>query len=351
MKPWSLLLILLSVWSCSPRASSSSEAVSGRVTIGFAMDSLVVERWVRDRDAFMNRAQQLGADVILQVANEDSENQSRQIAWLVSQKVNVIVVVPNDSLRIAPAIRYARGRGIPVVAYDRMAENAGVDLFVSFDNLEIGKMIAQTILDRLPKGRIMIINGSRRDNNAHLYNQGIHEVLAPRLASGAYRIFSEAWLENWSNEEATRAVEDALGNEKVGETDHPDAILCANDFLAEAAIQVLAEHRIAGKVLVVGHDAELAACQRIVEGTQLATIYKPIPQLAALCAEMAIRLAKHQGLPPHKTLSDGTSDVPFLSMDAHTVVKETMMETVIKDGFHRMEDVYRNIPVEKRPKS
>ena len=232
-----------------------------------------------------------------------------------------------------------------------MVENAGVDLYVSFDNLKVGSLIADVLQAHLKSGRIMIINGSRRDNNAHLYSQGIHRVLADSLAAGRYRLVREVWLENWSNEEATQSVEAALNApDAVRSGLYPEAILCANDFLAEAAIKVLAEHRLAGKVLVIGHDAELSACQRVVEGTQVATIYKPIPRLATLGAEMAVRLARHEGLPATSSMSDGDHDVPALLLDVLAVTRANMMDTVIKDGFHRFEDVYRDIPAERRPK-
>ena len=347
------LLLSLCAWfmACS-RGNGANPGKSKRVTIGFAMDSLVVERWLGDRDVFMNRVHELGAEVLLQVANEDSDVQARQISWLASRKVDALVVIANDSVRIGPAILEARAAGIPVIAYDRLAENAGVDLYVSFDNLKVGLLMASVLQDHLKSGRIMIINGSKHDNNSHLYNQGIHKVLADNLASGRYRLVREVWLENWSNEEATQAVEAALNAPDVVRSGlYPEAILCANDFLAEAAIKVLAEHRLAGQVLVIGHDAELSACQRVVEGTQIATIYKPIPRLATLGAEMAVRLARHQPLPPTSAMNDGSHDVPTLLLDVLAVTRANMMDTVIKDGFHRFEDVYRHIPLERRPKS
>ena len=320
----SLVLAVCAGLATCGRGTDTSLARSRRVTIGFAMDSLVVERWLRDRDVFMNRVHELGAEVLFQVANEDSEVQARQIAWLVGRKVDAIVVVANDSVRIGPAILQARAAGIPVVAYDRLVENAGVDLYVSFDNLKVGSLIAGVLQDHLKSGRIMIINGSRHDNNAHLYSQGIHQVLADSLASGRYRLLREVWLENWSNEEATQAVEAALNAPDVVRSGlYPEAILCANDFLAEAAIKVLAEHRLAGQVLVVGHDAELSACQRVVEGTQLATIYKPIPRLATLGAEMAVRLARREALPATSAMNDGSHDVPTLLLDVLAVTRAT----------------------------
>jgi D-xylose transport system substrate-binding protein len=347
----SLVLSVCAWFTACHRGNDAGLGKSNRVTIGFAMDSLVVERWLRDRDVFMDRVHDLGAEVLFQVANEDSEVQARQIAWLVSRKVDAIVVIPNDSVRIAPAVSAARAAGIPVIAYDRLVENGGVNLYVSFDNLKVGMLLAGVLQDHLKSGRIMIINGSRHDNNSHLYNEGMHKVLADSLASGRYRLVREVWLENWSNEEATQAVEAALNAPDVVRSGlYPEAILCANDFLAEAAIKVLAEHRLAGKVLVVGHDAELSACQRVVEGTQLATIYKPIPRLATLGAEMAVRLARHQALPPTSFMNDGSQDVPALLLDVLAVTRTNMMDTVIKDGFHRFEEVYRHVPPERRPK-
>ena len=123
-----------------------------------------------------------------------------------------------------------------------------------------------------------------------------------------------------------------------------DAIMCGNDNLASQIVPVLAQNRIAGKVLVVGHDADLEACQRIVEGTQLMTVYKPVDLLAKRAAEYAISFAKGENIGETSFINDGTYDVKYVSLAPISVTKEDMEEVIIKNGFHSREDVYLNIP-------
>jgi len=123
-----------------------------------------------------------------------------------------------------------------------------------------------------------------------------------------------------------------------------DAISCGNDQIANAAIQLLSERRLAGKIAVVGQDADLNNCQRVVEGTQLMTVYKPIAKLATRAAQLAVGIATHSAF-PYDTLMDNKSGTMIASYieEPTAVYKWNMDVTVIKDGFHSAEDVYRNV--------
>ena len=126
-------------------------------------------------------------------------------------------------------------------------------------------------------------------------------------------------------------------------------VIAANDNLAGAAIEALAERRLAGSVPVVGHDADLAGCQRIVEGTQLMTVYKPLSYLAEIAAEFAIRMANGETVLAYSTIYDGASIIPFYKLDPIAVTRDNMDDTVIQDGFQRIENVYRNVPKDQWP--
>lgn len=337
------ILAVFAVWltvSCGPQRAGESRDI----TIGFSMDSFVVERWQRDRDIFLDRARELGARVIFQNANEDHEVQVRQIQYLAAQKIDVLVVVPNDGDKLTQVIREVRNQGIKVIAYDRLVKNAGVDLYISFDNVKVGRLMAQALVDARPRAQMLIVNGAASDHNSYMLNQGFHEILDTLIEAKKLRIVEEKWLKTWSSEEAVLALTDFLAAKNTF-----NGLIAANDFLADAMIRVLSERQLLDKVSVVGHDADLSACQRVVEGTQLMTVYKPIDQLARTAAELSIQIARGETPQNADTLSDGTQEIPFVKLEPIPVTRQNMMKTVVKDGFHSLEEVYRHIPKDERP--
>ncbi|PKL24931.1 MAG: D-xylose transporter subunit XylF [Spirochaetae bacterium HGW-Spirochaetae-3] len=306
--------------------------------IGFSLDSLVVERWSRDVDIFTRSANELGADVLLRVADQDPAVQERQIRELADAGIHVLVVVPNDADRLSAVIAEVRARGIRVLSYDRLVRNADVDLYVSFDNEKVGRLMAESVARAVPRGGFVIINGAKTDNNALMLNSGIHGVLDPMIAAGAIRLVGEIWPDSWDNEVVKAALE------RVVESDRGvDAVIAGNDMLAEAAISVLSENRLMEGVRIAGQDADLAACQRIAEGSQYATVYKPIERLALKAAGYAVMLARGEEIRTDAVIDDGRYEVPYVRLEPILVTRDLLESTVIKDGFHAAEDVYRNL--------
>lgn len=205
--------------------------------------------------------------------------------------------------------------------------------------------MGQAIVQNAPKGNYVIINGSPKDNNAYMFNEGYMSVIQPYIDSGEISVVANVWANDWREVVAYDTVNTVLetGTEI-------DAIIGANDDLAEGAIRALLERQLAGEVFVSGHDANLSACQRIVEGTQTITVYKPIKKLAQSAAEMAIKLAEGEDVMSETSINDGEHDVPFIKFEPILVNKFNIVEVIIGDGFHLMEEVYRNIPKEEWPK-
>ena len=307
--------------------------------IGFSMDSLVVERWRRDIDVFTRSAKDLGAEVVLKVADQDPAVQERQVRELLGEGIDVLVIVPNDSERLSRVVQEARGAGIPVLSYDRLVRKAGVNLYISFDNEKVGSLMAESVVQAAPSGGYVIINGARSDHNAVMLNRGIHRVLDPRIASGKVRLLGEIWPDAWDSDKARVGLEGVLAKDK-----DISAVIAGNDMLADEAIRVLSENRLMGRVKVAGQDADLAACQRIAEGSQHATVYKPIDRLALKAAGFAVMLAKGEAVPTDATIDDGAQNVAYVRLEPILVTKELLKSTVIKDGFHAEADVYRNVP-------
>jgi len=314
------------------------------IKIGFSMGSTVQERWLRDRDIFVARAKELGAEVLVQNANNDNEEQMRQVKYLIEQGIDILVIIPHDAEGSAESVRMAKRAGIKVICYDRLSRNAGADLYISFDNVKVGELKAEALLEKVPKGNYLIIKGAPTDYNSVMLYQGYMNVLSVPISYGDIKIVNETSARDWAYEEAFSCVEQTL---EGGTELH--AIIAANDTLAHAAIEALSEKRLAGKVAVVGQDADLSACQRVVEGTQLMTVYKPIDKIAKAAAEAAVKMVKGEDLEVEETIFDGTYEVPYLRLEPIPVTKDNMMDTIIKDGFHRLEDIFINVPREQWP--
>lgn len=321
-----------------------SAEVSAKIKIGFSMDTLLVERWQKDRDIFVARAQELGAEVLVQNANNDGSQQINQVKYLLEQGINILVIIPHDSDTSATLVQLARKKGIKVISYDRLIRNANVDMYISFDNNKVGNLMAEYITKNVPSGNYIILNGAKTDYNSYMFNNGYKKVLQPYIDNGKISIIEEMWAENWRPESAFKCIEGTLHDGKK-----IDAIIAANDSLAGAAVEALAEKRLAGRVAVVGHDADLDGCQRVVEGTQLMTVYKPIDKIAKAAAEIAVKMINGEKVEVDKSIYDGKFEVPYYVIDPLPVTKRNMVETVVNDGFHRLEEVYRNIPKAQWP--
>lgn len=308
------------------------------VQIGITFDSFVIERWQRDRDVFVSTAQELGAEVNVQNANGDLQEQIDQIDYFIEKKMDVIVVVmvasDADSAGLVNAVGRAQKAGISVVAYDRLILNADVDLYISFDNGQVGRLMAEHMKEHLKDGGdILQICGPMADYNVPQVMEGFDEV----LEGSGLKIVRTEHAEGWLGETGFSATSNYLGTNPP-----PAGIMCGNDSIAGHAIRALSERRLAGSVCVVGQDADLDACQRIVEGTQCMTVYKPVEKLAKRAAELSVLLAKGDALDAEETMNDGTYDVAYERLDLIAVTKENMDE-VITGKYHEESDIYLNV--------
>ena len=318
-----------------------SQATPKKIKIGLSLDTLKEERWQRDRDLFVARAKEMGAEVLVQAANGNDTVQNSQAENLLTQGVDVLVVVPHNGVTSAAIVQAAHKAGKKVIAYDRLIRNSDVDYYVSFDNLEVGHMQAKYLLEKAPKGNYVVIGGAPTDNNAQLYHQGQMEILKPSIDKGDIKIVADQWANEWQASEALKHTENALTKNKNDVV----AIVAPNDGTAGGAISALKQQKLAGKVFVSGQDAELAACQRIVEGTQSMTVYKPIKVLATKAADLAVAIAKGETINDTFTkLNNGKIDVKSILITPIQVDKSNMDATVISDGYHAKKDVYKNMP-------
>jgi D-xylose transport system substrate-binding protein len=292
------------------------------------------------------KAESLGARVLVQAANGDDALQNSQAENLLTQGIDVLVVVPHNSKTTATIVESAHRLGVPVLAYDRLIEDCDLDLYVSFDAVRVGELQAEYAVARKPRGNYVLIFGAPTDNNAHLFRRGNMNVLQPLIDRGDITVVAEQWARDWLAVEALKIMENAL----TASGNRVDAVVAANDGTASGAIQALAEQRLTGRVIVTGQDAELEACRRIVAGTQTMTIYKPLRALAERAAEAAVKLARREPLPEaSKTVPNGRKDVPAILVETIAVDRDNLASTVVAEGFHRVEDVWRDAPRDQWP--
>lgn len=320
-----------------PSKSDAAKSGSGDIVIGFSIADLKEERWQRDRQMFIDEANRLGAKVIVQDASGDPNTQIQQCENMLVRGVNVLVVVPKNSDAAAPIVEKAHKKGIKVICYDRLISNAAPDLYVSFDNVRVGEIQAQEILNRVPAGNYLELNGDPGDKNAAMVTEGHMKALKPAIDAGKIKIILSQSCDKWLGSEARRITEDALTRYKI------DAIIASNDGTASGAIAALEAKKMAGKIPISGQDADLINCQYIVQGKQTVSVYKPIKKLAVFAAGAAVALAKGepvQGVTA--TINNGTADVPTVFLDPIPVTKENMDQTVILDGYHSKGEVYKD---------
>ncbi|WP_336368969.1 D-xylose ABC transporter substrate-binding protein [Avibacterium paragallinarum] len=305
------------------------------LTIGMSIDDLRLERWQKDRNIFVKKAESLGAKVFVQSANGDATAQISQIENMINRNVDVLVIIPFNGEVLGNIIGEAKREGIKVLAYDRLINNADLDFYVSFDNEKVGELQAQSIVDVKPEGNYFLMGGSPVDNNAKLFRKGQMKVLQPLIDSGKIKVVGDQWVDSWLAEKALQIMENALTANK----NNIDAVVASNDATAGGAIQALSAQGLSGKVAISGQDADLAAIKRIIQGTQTMTVYKPITKLADKAAEIAVQLGKNEKPESNAVLNNGLKDVPAYLLAPIAVTKDNVEETIIKDGFHSKEQI------------
>jgi D-xylose transport system substrate-binding protein len=310
-------------------ASGQALADAKNPKIGFSIDDLRIERWARDRDYFTAAAGQLGAKVFVQSADASEQKQISQIENLISRGVDVLVIVPYNATVLNNAIREAKKANIKVVSYDRLALNADIDAYISFDNKAVGEMQAKAVVQAKPKGNYYLLGGAPTDNNAKMLREGQMAVLQPLIDKGDIKVVGKQWVKDWSPSEAMSIVENALtaNNNKI------DAIVASNDATAGGAIQALASQKLSGKVPVSGQDADLAAVRRVIAGSQQMTVYKPLKLIATEAAKLAVQLVRNEKPAYNAQYDNGFKKVNTMLLKPTPLTKENI-DILVKDGFY-----------------
>ena len=295
----------------------------------------------QDRPGFTNALKALCSDceVIYSNADQDASKQQSQAESAITNGASVLVLDPVDAASAGAMVTRAKQSNIPVISYDRLISDAPVDYYISFDNEKVGQLQGQELVKALgdPKGKsIVMINGAPTDSNAAQFKKGAHSV----LDSSGVKIAKEYDTPDWSPDKAQTQMEQAIT--AIGK-DEIDGVYAANDGTGGGAIAAMKGAGIdPTKVPVTGQDAELAGIQRILLGEQFMTIYKaPKPETEA-AAKLAFALATGKEAPAgliNGEVDNGSGKIPSVLLDPVAVTKDTIKDTVVKDGTYTVDQL------------
>jgi D-xylose transport system substrate-binding protein len=324
---------------------SSSSGSSGNAADKVAVllpDTKSSVRWeTADRPLLAAAFKAAGVPATIQNAQGDKSTQQQQAEQAITNGAKVILLVNLDSGSGAAIEANAKSQGVKVIDYDRLTLKGQADYYVSFDNVAVGKLQGQGLVNCLNKNnvanpKIAELNGSPTDNNATLFKQGYDSVLNPLYKSGKATKVADQSVPDWDNQKALTIFEQMLqkSSNKI------DGVLAANDGLGNAAISAIKARKLK-QIPVTGQDATAEGIQNILAGDQCMTVYKAIKQEADAAAKLAIALAKKQQ--PPAGLVNGKSDdtsrqVPSVLLKPQAITKDNI-DVVIKDGFLKKSDI------------
>ena len=304
-----------------------------------------------------------GYEVLVQEANHDVKLQNDQIDNMVAQGVKGLIVVAEDGAAAATAVEKAQKAGVKVIAYDRLIKSPGIAAYLSFNNEEVGRQQSLGVLKAVDIDggkwtkenplRLVKLGGSPTDNNAILFRKGQDEVLQPYIDKGVINVVADQWVDNWDAANALKLMENILTAQKNG----VDAVVASNDGTALGALQALKAQGLAGKVPISGQDATADGSNSIVKGELTVSILKDIRNLAPIAVDLVDKLVSGATVPELKayTLAALTNDESFKGdvqaqfLPVEQVNKDNVFDLVVKSGFQKYDDVYRDIPDAQRP--
>lgn len=318
-----------------------------KVKIGFLLKTMQEERYQRDKKAFIEKAESLGAEVIFDSANNNEQTQLDKFNNMLAQGVKVIVLQPVNTGTAGNMVKDANADGVRVVGYDSMLVNGPLDAMVMQDSWAVGKLQGEAMLAWLTEkkgkieGKVALIKGQPGDSNANAMSSGALEIIK---ANPGLTLVAEESHEGWSSEKAMATSQNVL----TKEGNKVDAFICNNSGMARGVIAALKDQGLddANKVFVAGSDADLNNIQYVAQGKQAVEIWKKIDPLAQKAAEVAVTLAKNPGKPVKelvevdREIDNGAVQVPTIVTPVVLVTKDNIDDTIIAEGFYTKEQVY-----------
>ncbi|WP_210527696.1 D-xylose ABC transporter substrate-binding protein [Rubellimicrobium arenae] len=310
------------------------------LTIGVSWSNFQEERWKTDESAIMAAIDAAGATYVSTDAQSSSSKQLADIESLISQGVDALLVVAQDTAAVIPAVQAAVDEGIPVISYDRLIEDPRA-FYITFDNVEVGRMQARAVLEAAPEGNYVMIKGSPTDPNADFLRGGQQEVLQDAIDAGKITIVGEAYTDQWLPANAQRNMEQILtqNNNEV------DAVVASNDGTAGGVVAALTAQGMQG-IPVSGQDGDHAALNRVAAGTQTVSVWKDARELGRQATEVALQLAggtapeQVEGVEQFSTPGGNTVNALFL--DPIPITRDNL-QTVVDAGWITQDELCQGV--------
>lgn len=329
-----VLAAFLSVLMAVPVVHAKDKS---KMRIGISLPTQRDERWVRDANKMKEIAKQEGVKVFFQVCDNDAAKQMAQCENLLAQNIDILILGPHDATSSAAIVEDAHNAGVKVISYDRLVLNTDVDLYISFDNKEVGRLMGEFLTKAAPKGNYICFGGAPTDNNAILYKDGAMEFIKPLAEKGDIKIVMDQWITDWQPSVALNLMQNALTANK----NRIDAVLAPNDNTAGGVIQALSQAGLAGKVPVTGQDAEVTAAKRIIKGTQSMTVFKDPAMEAIPAMEAAMAYCRGSSPEVNAKVNNKKYDVPSILVTPMTVDRSNIDKVLIESGYMKREQVYQ----------
>jgi len=266
-------------------AAIATTAMSAELTVGVSWSNFQEERWKTDEAAIKAALEAAGATYVSADAQSSSAKQLSDVESLIAQGVDALIILAQDAQAIGPAVQAAADEGIPVVGYDRLIDDNRA-FYLTFDNVEVGRMQARAVFEAMPKGRYVMIKGSPTDPNADFLRGGQQEILQAAIDAGDITIVAEAYTDGWLPANAQRNMEQILTAADNG----VDAVVASNDGTAGGVVAALTAQGMDG-IPVSGQDGDHAALNRVAKGTQTVSVWKDARDLGRAAGEIAVALA------------------------------------------------------------
>lgn len=302
-----------------------AEKPSKKIKIGVSLPTQRDERWVRDAQKMKDVAKAEGLDLHMQVCDNDASKQMSQCENLIAAGIDILILAPHDATSAAAIVDDAKAAGLKVISYDRLVLDSDVDLYVSFDNFEVGRLMGDYLIKLVPKGNYAVFAGAPTDNNAKLYRDGALSMIKPLADKGDIKIVMDQWITDWQPTIAMNLMQNAL----TANDNKIDAVVAPNDNTAGGIIQALEQVGLAGKVPVTGQDAEETAVQRILKGTQTMTVFKDTKEQATEAIHAAVKMVKGEDPGATSTVNNRKKEVPSILLKP-IVVDKSNIDKVLK---------------------
>jgi D-xylose transport system substrate-binding protein len=323
-------------------AAAGGGGAGAGCTVGVSWNNYQEERWAKwDEPAIKKAIEDAGGKYISNDAKSSAETQASNVENLISQGAKVLIILAQDGTAIKPSVASAISNGIPVIGYDRLIEDPKA-LYLTFDNVLVGRMQAEEIFKLVPKGNYIIIKGNAADANADFLRSGYEEVIGDAVKAGDIKIVGESYTDNWDAAKAQTQTEQFL----TAANNDVQAVLSENDGMAGGVVAALQGQGLAGKVPVSGQDGDQPALNRVALGTQAVDVWKDARLLGKTAGEAAVQLCKDgdaskvEGTTPFKTATG--LELSSIQLTPQPITKDNL-NVVLDSGWTTKENVCKGV--------